>query len=73
MDRPYGIEIGESTPGDEDEQAELLPALRAWKSYKFALGKVTGQAVWPAAPTWPAEPAAPDISASPQLNAVDLT
>ena len=61
----YGIEAGEASGEDEAEQAALQLSLRAWKGYKFALGKVTGQATWPAAPIWPLEPAMPDIPADP--------
>ncbi|AIS15874.1 tail fiber assembly protein [Pseudomonas chlororaphis subsp. aurantiaca] len=63
----YGIEAGEATPEDEAEHASLLPSLKAWKTYKFALGKVTAQATWPTAPAWPIEPAIPEIAAAPML------
>lgn len=61
----YGIEAGEASEEDEAEQAALQLSLKAWKGYKFALGKVTGQPTWPAAPVWPLEPAMPDIPADP--------
>lgn len=61
----YGIDAGEATPEDEAEQAALLISIAAWKTYKFALGKVTKQATWPAAPVWPVAPAIPDIAADP--------
>nr|WP_314533564.1 phage tail protein [uncultured Pseudomonas sp.] len=61
----YGIEAGEASEEDEAEQAALQLSLKAWKGYKFALGKVTGQATWPAVPVWPLEPAMPDIPADP--------
>ncbi|WP_241190691.1 phage tail protein [Pseudomonas chlororaphis] len=65
----YGIEAGEATPEDEAEQATLMISLKAWKAYKFALGKVTAQTTWPTAPVWPAEPAIPEIEAAPMLVA----
>ncbi|MBB4055206.1 hypothetical protein FHY08_001138 [Pseudomonas koreensis] len=37
----FGIDIGEAAAEDEAEQAALTLNLKAWKSYKFALGKVT--------------------------------
>ena len=62
----FGIDIGEATPEDEAEQAALLLTLKAWKTYKFALGKVTVQPTWYAAPVWPAEPPTPVIVAAPE-------
>jgi hypothetical protein len=59
----YGIDAGEATEEDEVEQAALLLNLKAWKTYKFALGKVTAQATWPTAPAWPVEPVVPVITA----------
>jgi hypothetical protein len=59
----YGIDAGEATEEEEAEQAALMLSLKAWKAYKFALGKVTAQAAWPAAPGWPPEPAVPVIGA----------
>ncbi|UZJ58187.1 phage tail protein [Pseudomonas sp. KU26590] len=61
----YGIDIGAATEQDEVELAALTLSLKAWKSYKFALGKVATQATWPSAPNWPAVPAAPEIAADP--------
>lgn len=68
----FGIEGGEATEEDEAEQAALLINLKAWKSYKFALGKVTVQPTWYAAPVWPLEPVVPVIVADPQTVAADL-
>lgn len=68
----YGIDAGEATEEDEAEQAALMLNLRAWKTYKFALGKVTVQPTWYAAPVWPLEPAVPIIVADPQTLDVDL-
>ncbi|WP_240890100.1 phage tail protein [Pseudomonas sp. TMW22090] len=65
----YGIEAGEASEEDEAEQALLQLSLKAWKGYKFALGKVTIQATWPASPVWPLEPAMPDIPADPEAMA----
>lgn len=67
----YGIDAGEATEEDEAEQAALLLNLKAWKAYKFALGKVTAKASWPANPEWPAEPVVPVIEASPMARAAD--
>ncbi len=67
----YGIDAGEATEADEAEQAALLVSLKAWKTYKFSLGKVTSQATWPTEPKWPAEPPIPDIKASPMARATD--
>lgn len=63
----YGIEIGEATPEEEAEQAALAAPLKAWKVYKYALGKVTTQPGWFESPVWPAEPPVPQIIASPML------
>ncbi|MHC8386751.1 phage tail protein [Pseudomonas sp. MDT2-39-1] len=68
----YGIDAGEATEEDEAEQAALLINLKAWKTYKFALGKVTVQPTWYAAPVWPVEPVVPVIVADPQTVAVEL-
>jgi CelD/BcsL family acetyltransferase involved in cellulose biosynthesis len=68
----FGIELGEATEEDEAEQATLLINLKAWKTYKFALGKVTVQPTWYAAPAWPVEPVVPVIVADPQTVAADL-
>jgi hypothetical protein len=62
----YGIDIGEATAEEEAEQAALLINLKAWKSYKFALGKVTAQPGWYANTIWPVIPAIPVIIADPQ-------
>jgi len=64
----FGIDIGEATPEDEAEQAALLLTLKAWKTYKFALGKVTVQPTWYQAPVWPVEPPIPEIIAAPSLS-----
>ncbi|WP_433741313.1 phage tail protein [Pseudomonas putida] len=61
----YGIDSGEATAEDEAEQAALIISLKAWKAYKFALGKVATQTTWPLAPNWPTAPAIPDITADP--------
>jgi hypothetical protein len=68
----FGIDIGEATEEDEAEQAALLINLKAWKAYKFALGKVTVQPTWYAAPVWPSEPAVPVIVADPSSLAAEL-
>lgn len=67
----FGIDIGEATAEDEAEQAALLLTLKAWKTYKFALGKVTVQPTWYQAPVWPAEPPIPEIIAAPLLSDPD--
>ena len=67
----YGIEAGEASEADAAEQAALQISLKAWKGYKFALGKVTAQATWPAAPVWPLEPSMPDIPADPGAFATE--
>lgn len=63
----FGIDIGEATAEDEAEQAALLLTLKTWKTYKFALGKVTVQPTWYQAPVWPLEPPIPEIIAAPML------
>lgn len=63
----FGIDIGEATEEDKAEQAALLLTLKAWKAYKFALGKVTVQPTWYQAPVWPVEPSIPEIVAAPML------
>ncbi|WP_052673003.1 hypothetical protein [Pseudomonas sp. ES3-33] len=67
----YGIEAGEASEEDEAEQAALQLSLKAWKGYKFALGKVATQSTWPAAPLWPLEPVMPGIPADPEAMASD--
>ncbi|QJD55075.1 putative glycoside hydrolase protein [Pseudomonas phage MR15] len=63
----YGIEAGEATEEEETEAAALAPVLKAWKAYKFALGKVTAQPTWHQTPVWPVAPAIPEIAAAPML------
>lgn len=63
----YGIEAGEATPEDEAEHAMLSLNLKAWKAYKFALGKVTTKEGWFESPAWPVEPVIPEIIAAPLL------
>jgi hypothetical protein len=67
----YGIDAGEATEEDEAEQAALLISIASWKAYKFALGKVTKQPTWYAAPIWPVEPAVPVIEADPQARSTE--
>lgn len=67
----YGIEAGEATAEDEIEQASLLVNLKSWKTYKFALGKVTAQPTWHASPVWPVEPIVPVIDAAPMSRITD--
>jgi len=69
----YGIDAGEATEEDEAEQAQLLISLKAWKGYKFALGKVTLQPTWYQAPVWPVQPPAPEIIAAPLLGELDAS
>ncbi|SDR20509.1 hypothetical protein SAMN04490186_3984 [Pseudomonas grimontii] len=68
----FGIEIGEATEEDEAEQAALLLKLKDWKSYKYALGKVTVQPTWYQAPVWPVEPPIPEIIAAPMQVAAEV-
>ncbi|MDX9625431.1 phage tail protein [Pseudomonas fragariae (ex Marin et al. 2024)] len=63
----YGIEAGDATEEEETEAAALAPVLKAWKAYKFSLGKVTAQPTWHKAPVWPVAPAIPEIAAAPML------
>lgn len=67
----YGIEMGEATPEEEAEQVALAAPLKAWKLYKYALGKVTAQPGWFESPVWPVEPAALEIAATPTVSSVD--
>ncbi|MCE0464917.1 phage tail protein [Pseudomonas uvaldensis] len=67
----YGIEIGEATPEEEAEQVALAAPLKAWKTYKYALGKVTSQPGWFEFPVWPTEPPVPDIAAAPMLASTE--
>ena len=67
----FGIDIGEATAEDEAEQAALLLVLKAWKAYKYALGKVTVQPTWYQAPVWPLEPPIPEIIAAPMLGSAE--
>lgn len=67
----YGVDAGEATEEDEAELAALTISVKAWKTYKFALGKVATQANWPAAPSWPIVPAIPIIAADPAALAPD--
>lgn len=68
----FGIDIGEATPEDEAEQAALIVTLKAWKKYKYDLGKVTTQPTWYQAPVWPVEPPIPEIIAAPLLSESDI-
>lgn len=67
----YGVDAGEATAEDEAELSALTISSKAWKAYKFALGKVATQATWPTAPIWPPAPAIPDIAADPAALAPD--
>lgn len=67
----FGIDIGEATPEEEAEQAALLITLKTWKTYKYALGKVTVQPTWYQAPVWPVEPPIPEIIAAPMMRAAE--
>lgn len=67
----YGVDIGEATAEDEAELSALAPILKAWKTYKYALGKVATQPTWPTAPVWPPAPAIPEIAADPAALAPD--
>lgn len=68
----YGIDAGVATEQDEAEQTALMISLKAWKAYKFALGKVATQATWPSAPNWPVAPAIHDIAADPAALSPDI-
>lgn len=68
----YGIDAGDATEEDEAEHSALLLNLKAWKAYKFSLGKVTVQPTWYAAPVWPSEPAVPVIVADPEAIAIGV-
>lgn len=61
----YGVEFGEATPEEEAELAALTVSLKAWKKYKYDLGKVTTLPGWYQTPTWPAAPKVPEIAANP--------
>lgn len=68
----YGVDSGEATEEDEAELAALTVSLKAWKTYKYALGNVTKQTAWPAAPVWPTAPAIPYIAADPAALAPEI-
>ena len=63
----YGVEFGEATEDYEVELAALNVSLKAWKKYKYDLGKVSTQPGWYQNPAWPTVPAIPEIAASPML------
>lgn len=67
----FGVDIGEATEEDEAELAALAVTIKAWKTYKYALGKVTTQPTWYQAPVWPTEPPIPEIVAAPMLSATE--
>lgn len=67
----YGIDAGEATEEDEAEQAALLINVKAWKKYKFDLGKVTVRPTWYQTPIWPIEPSIPEIIAAPVLGSAE--
>jgi hypothetical protein len=67
----YGIDSGDATEEDEAEQASLMIAIAEWKTYKFALGKVTKQPGWHASPVWPVTPAIPVIIADPEARSAE--
>jgi hypothetical protein len=63
----YGIEAGKATEAEFAEAASFAITLKAWKNYKYQLGKVTAQPNWHQQPTWPDQPATPNIEASDAL------
>lgn len=65
----YGVDSGEASPEDEAELAALTVNLKAWKAYKFALGKVATQDTWPLTPAWPTTPTIAEIAADPAAQA----
>ncbi|WP_085696264.1 phage tail protein [Pseudomonas sp. B26(2017)] len=67
----YGVEAGVATEDDEAELASLTASLKDWKAYKFALGKVSTQSTWPAAPVWPDAPDIPEIAGDATGEKVD--
>jgi hypothetical protein len=67
----FGIDVGEATPEEEAEQVALAAPLKAWKVYKYALGKVTVQPTWYQAPVWPLEPPITEIIAAPMLASTE--
>ncbi|WP_440090157.1 phage tail protein [Pseudomonas fragariae (ex Marin et al. 2024)] len=69
----YGIEAGEADEAEEAEMAELIAIMPKWKSYKYALGKVTAQPTWPASPKWPVSPPIPEIAAAPMRISPEST
>lgn len=50
------IEGEYALPEEVEEKAGRLTELAAWKKYRVFLGRVTGQPIWPTAPTWPEQP-----------------
>lgn len=63
----YGVEFGEATEDDVAELAALNVSLKAWKKYKYDLGKVSTLPGWYQNPAWPTAPAIPEIAGSPML------
>lgn len=50
------IEGEYALPEEVEEKPGRVTELAAWKKYRVFLGRVTGQAIWPTAPTWPDQP-----------------
>ncbi|MGS0546515.1 hypothetical protein ACU8WE_28775 [Pseudomonas parakoreensis] len=44
-------------PEEVEEKPHRVAMLAEWKKYRVFLGRVTGQPIWPTAPTWPEQPA----------------
>jgi len=68
----YGIDAGQATEEDEAEQVALMLNIKLWKTYKFALGKVSTKPSWPANPEWPVEPPVPYITDGQSSRSVNL-
>ncbi|KAE9642366.1 hypothetical protein EJA70_19190 [Pseudomonas sp. PB103] len=43
-------------PEEVEEKPLRAVMLAEWKKYRVFLGRVTGQPIWPTAPTWPEQP-----------------
>lgn len=50
------VDLDMATPAEISEQPVRTAQLKAWKTYRILLGRVSTQTTWPSAPTWPVQP-----------------
>lgn len=50
------VDLEMATPAEIAEQPVRAAQLKAWKTYRILVGRVSTQATWPSAPSWPVQP-----------------